>query len=314
MLRFTSGPFFPHTNDTESPYMQCIKTDLPVFARDVNEFGSKTYFASGYNYFMEKLASRYSHLYELLRDNVPTKIFFDFDLADVSNKENFVIGINMFVNTKVLPAIESHWRPGFVPRVHYLTACTSTKLSYHVIVDFFLPDVYHVEGFIKDLHPVPEYLDMSVYGKKNQCFRLLHSYKFGKSEESALRHVDPNCQSTIMDTMIQTHKDEKVYDYSHATQPRSRRNSDTYSIDVDVDKFLKQYGEEVRASTKSGNESFDRFIVLGMICPHVKRRHVHNNTYLTINKQTMKGWFVCADKECPDTHYEEFDKALWIYL
>lgn len=312
--RHSAGPFFPNFSDnTLSPFNQCINSGLPVFARDVNENNSKTYFACGYQYFCQQLYTnekRYRNIYEVLQADTPTKIFFDFDSYNVTHHRHIEDAIMAFIKGVVVPEVQRRW--SVEPKVHYLTACTTTKVSYHVIVDIFLKDIQHVASFIRDLPGPPECLDDSIY-TKNRCFRLLHSYKFGKSKESSLRMlVEPD--TPLLDTFVQARTDEHVYEYSNVRKDATKKSYGSSSVnDTVIDKFVKLFGEDVRVVSKKGSANFDYFIVCGMICPWSGRRHRGNHTFMTINKETMKGWFTCADPECPKAPYNDF-RTLFLYV
>lgn len=332
---FKSTIFYPRPrNDNSigpSPMNQCIETGLPVFARDIGPSAKKAYMACGYEHFCfqyyTKDNDRTRHTYELLQDHKPTKIYCDFDHPNVEDAEDFKQSSENFIKAvlKTLPE-RCKMLEGMDIPFYILEASTSSKLSRHVIFECYLENIPTVKSFIDFVLsscPCP-YLDTKVY-TRNRLFRVLYSYKYGKGQESALKVSDDPTYNPyhVFKTMIQaritphyhgpfsTIENEvckNVYRVNLATNS-SGANGYTghYAVNIPpgLDDFISEFGEKDANNNIGGvlltckeNDKFITCIVGGLVCPWIGRKHKSNNTYFTICKRTMRGWFNCSDKDC----------------
>jgi hypothetical protein len=333
---FKSTTFYPLSRKDhptgQSPQYQCIETGLPVFARDIDTTCKKTYMACGYEHFCFKHYTKHNdrtrHMYELLQELKPTKIYCDFDHENVADADDFKRSIEQFIKA-VLKTLPERCRglEGVVVPFYILEASTSSKLSRHVIFECYLENIPTVKAFIDFVLttcPCP-YLDTKVY-TRNRCFRLLYSYKYGKSQDSALTICGDSTYNPlfVFKTMIQARftphyhgalsvmegeLNSTVYHVNLTTRVKGSVNG--YSghcatnVPPGLDEFISEFGEKglhnhvggVLLSCKE-NETFITCIVGGLRCPWAGRVHKSNNTYFTICKSSLKGWFNCSDLEC----------------
>jgi len=195
MDRFTATAHFPQKKPGKTKLVQSVETGLPVFARDTDESGKKSFFSSGYAYFCTKLYAKPSmrNTYEVLQFGLPTKVYFDFDhyVSKESDPAAALDKFDNFMNQFLEHVVEDMSRrfeldPDQIPCV-ILDASTASKLSRHVIFQVALPSVEAVGRYCATLinsFPAREeasaIVDDKVY-TRNRSFRLIYSTKKGKS-------------------------------------------------------------------------------------------------------------------------------------
>lgn len=322
---FNSKPFFPNYNSDISPMIQCINTKVPVFSRDINKTAAKSFLACGYHEFCFNWYKHLNkkHVYELLQVNKPTKIFLDFDCDDMDNADKVKEEFNNFLNF-FIDHIQETFKLDETPFTSVLESCTNVKISYHVIVNLFMENIESVKVFVFDtLDKFPcKYIDKNVYNK-NRSFRILYSYKSTKDDTSALtirgiNNTKYNPEYVFL-TMIQAylppsysgpfehmkghklHTDIKIYTKLKRS-PRISSHLSKFSIPTAFSDYLNRFWNGKIISVRS-NDNFISCIVSGMRCPHIQKRHKHNNQYLTINLSNFTCWFTCSDDDCPDAQY-----------
>ena len=225
--RFDRHGFFPKEKvDGKSIYQQCLARaeESPIFSKDVNGKGAKTFFACGYEQFCNthyKYTPR-KHVYELINPDLPCKIYLDFDEKDTSQKEPFEQNTSTFVDHALskLPSGSTH---------HIMVSDNPRKLSKHVIINVFLKDLETVKAFVNQCHDsvrCPS-LDLNVY-TPFRSFRLLYSSKFGADPSTALRieGSDSYDPELLLDTLIQAFDKTKHSIYGAKVtykQPSSKR-------------------------------------------------------------------------------------------
>lgn len=333
MSRFSASVFIPKKT-TPSKLTQCVETSLPIFARDVGDERKKTFFACGYEYFCDVFYRRMDnkHVYEVLRYELPTKIYMDFD-RDIDAEdavESFNAEFNSFMNTAVeaicelFPDVVSH--PSEVPAI-VMDSTSETKLSKHVIIQFTLENVPAVKQFVEYvLSKCPcDAVDTLVY-TRHRLFRVLYSTKKGKDTPLTIQNVDGGCASYqdehVFATLIQCitppgYAGKYVMD-DIATKPRRlvlpnarkrprESNDQTFTTITNIHPGIQFYIESIgcRALSARMNGDFLSIIVRGSVCPHAGCVHKSNNAYFTLNTKYMSGWWTCADDDCPKTHYNK---------
>ena len=318
--RFTCHGFFPKERvNGKSIYQQCLARaeESPIFSKDVNGKGAKTFFACGYEQFCH---SHYNyiprkHIYELINPNLPCKIYLDFDEKDTSQSEAFEQSTSAFVDHALskLPSGSTH---------HIMVSDNPRKLSKHVIINVFLKDLETVKAFVYQCHlsvPCPS-LDLNVY-TPFRSFRLLYSSKWGADPSTALRvegndSYDPEL---LLDTLIQAFDRNKHSIYGATLlfpkmtdnqAPSSKRRKmiemiDSSGIDDNLHSMIQLFSEtgHVQVYRFEEFDSMSRMIVKGIPCPSIGREHKSNNTYVYImkgTKQSTLGYFCCADPDCND--------------
>lgn len=305
---------------------QCIESGLPVFARDVGANAKKAYMACGYEHFCfnfyAKDNDRTRHMYELLQDNKPTKIYCDFDHNNVNDIQDFRNSSDEFIKA-ILKTLKERCKllEGVDIPFYVLEASTDKKLSRHVVFECYLENIPMVKSFVEHVItncPCP-YLDTKVY-TRNRLFRILYSYKYGKDRNSALKvsndgQYNPfHVFKTLIQAKITPHyhglfspiKDELCHTVYRVNLAVRRSSTNGYSGHYSTNEpcglsnFLNEM-DGVLLSCKE-NENFITCVVGGLRCPWVGRVHKSNNQYFTICKRTLRGFFQCADKECETPH------------
>lgn len=167
---------------------QCLdQKQNPVFAYDVGNNGCKFFFTSGYKHFVSVHYKnmRDKHVYEVLQEHKPTKVFIDLDLSidDNESTEQRTMIQNNFEQelTKIIECFRDELlriNNNHTNAVYVLRTDHTNKLSVHLIWDVYFDDIYHVKNFV--LFCVSKYkllyVDKHVY-TKNRSFRLLYSSK-----------------------------------------------------------------------------------------------------------------------------------------
>lgn len=328
---FKSTIFYPiPVNDDRTdvkPMKQCIDTGLPVFARDVDSTAKKAFMACGYEHFCFKYYAkdndRTRHTYELLQGDKPTKIFCDFDHSEMQDRDDFFNSTNEFIKAIIiqLPNICKLLEGVDIP-FYVLEASTDVKLSRHVIFECFLENMIEVEMFMKHMLTICpcKYLDMKNY-TRIRSFRILYSYKYGKTKQSALKipGVDDNKYNpfhvfkTLIQAKIPPHYDGPFKEIEHElcknvfklNLKQSQQSEDGYAcsyilenVPPGLDHFIDDYGSGATILSCKENETFITCIIGGLKCPWIGQMHKNNNQYFTICKHTLRGFFQCADKDC----------------
>lgn len=327
--------FFPvGVVDGKSKLCRCLESGLPVFSRDVGTAGEKGFFACGYEHFVGSLYKKpyMKNCYEVLQFNLPTKLFFDFDMYvgdDFdSDKAHFETFFKDFLR-HVVKDIGERWGVGSGPKYITLDASTPTKLSRHVIFDFFLFNMQHVKDYVDYLTgnfdgDCTRVVDLSIY-TNNRSFRLVYSSKMGKDNSLLPFQTQDVSYSEIlvMESMVQARAPDHYsgrWNYLrgeiHSFYPprgQKRQRGAVTSLSIlpeesvsnygQVRDFIESLGGNIRSARRDG--TFVNFIVSSLVCPWIGRVHKHNNTFFTINTSVWTGWFKCADQDCPALHYKK---------
>lgn len=305
---------------------------MPVFAKDIMDGGKKTYFACGYEHFCNVMYRNPNlrHVYELLQYDKPTKIYADFDCDDVTKEQQFEDEFNEFC-TKMLEVIGHDDIP-----IYILDACTSKKLSRHVVFEYFLENVPSVQNVVEHVISLYscQFVDRGVY-TRNRVFRILYSRKLGKDRDSALRirgspldaSYDPeHVFRTMIQAMVPPHYVDGPFSNleglcktvrqislkTGSTQRKYHGNGYSSAICTVPPLFaeaIQAYGGVLLSARE--NENFISCIVGGKKCPWSDTPHKNNNQYFTLCKGNLRGFWQCADPECENIRYEEVD---WSFL
>lgn len=338
---FTATAHFPKYDPLKSKLAACLETKLPVFSKDTSDDGSKTFFACGYEYFCNVMYRReyMRHVYEVLQMDRPTKIYFDFDQKrdDYETEERFLESFNQFMNSAVDALGEHFGIPVNELVCVVMDASNEKKLSKHVVVQLALESVAAVGECVAWLLTkcaCPS-LDTGVY-TRNRSFRLLYSRKYGDNTTPLLINgittYDPeHVFMSMIQALVPEHytggqfKNEPhvlpVRQFRAPTAPcfkRSRsRDGLTYvsndSIPPGLLSYVNDMGGAVRSASENIENGFMSMIVSGIYCPYSRSVHKSNNTYFTVSKKNMIGWWTCSDPECPKKQFNKSNLD-WIFL
>ena len=203
----TSIRRFPR-QDPAFEYVKGLKLDglgvLPTFAADASaKTGAKKYFVGGYRAvfkYMKRVTDQHkAHFYELLRPDVPLRLYYDVDVAapcDTFDSDMLAIlrATNECCRDSVDAAVDDDWLTPVI-----LDASSDSKLSRHVIfpnlvfagMDDLKNFVTLVLQRIDATHPGRDGLgiDSSVY-TSNRLFRIIGSTKKAKVNAVPFRLLD----------------------------------------------------------------------------------------------------------------------------
>lgn len=335
---YKSACFFPRDDgDGVSKHDKCIASGIPAFAADISFDGKKKYFSCGYEFFCTNYYKNtiVKNMYELLQYDKDTKIYIDMDSKDVGNALLFDDECK-----RIVTYIKDMLGDDTI-RVYHLDASSDTKLSYHIIFEYFMPSVGDVMGLV--MHACDacdtKYVDKGVY-TKNRVFRLLYSNKFGKSSSSRLRVIGAGEDydvEMVFRTLIQArmppHYHDSIFNNydglcrkvtplvdilpSVSVSPSCHRHMSAtisgFGSSPQFLKFIELYGGLLLSCKE--NDNFIMCIVGDKECGHKQTKHKSNNQYFTIIKSTMMGYWKCSDPDCNPSNYDEVSMAFMrIYI
>ena len=158
-------------------------------AQDISDYGSKTYYNLSLDDLREYLQTDY-HLYELIKEDKPCKMYFDFDgkYQDMTEEEK-----EYFKNNKIPTEITSHLKDfcqdNNLPKPLCILSgsSTETKKSIHITIkNIILPTNQHRKAFFDkfinyiDGELITGFFDANVY-TKNRLMRLINQSKLSKN-------------------------------------------------------------------------------------------------------------------------------------
>lgn len=285
--------------------------DLPLFASDVNDKGAKVFYTCGYetfiNEYYHRLPVQQRHEYEVLRWSRPTKLFFDLDAdAQVMSNEVFKdqrLRLIEFVHQLCMELFSSK-----CDEVYILESSTETKHSNHIIFDFVMANMECVKGMANMVAAsFQDIVDMSVY-TRNRCFRIAGSSKYGKKIPLTI-----SANVGIFQTLIQgvlpeeyhgalDYQGRPFFSYAFTLTMEDVSSKTSIRAPEKLVEYIKQvFKAQLRPNGKEDGQTMT-FLVHGMYCPSAKKVHKSNNMFFNIRKETMNGWFVCSDVNCPKIH------------
>lgn len=298
LKRFTSTLYFlKNINDT------AVDPHVPLFAFDTNAKGSKKFFQCGYEYFIYTYYPilKDKHIYEVLRYESPTKLFFDVETT--TNFEMFDTTVQLIID-HVYQRIGTH-------TTYILDSSDDSKKSCHIIFEYAFENMEQVKELVMEVKNSSgrfSIIDHTVYSR-NRCFRLLGSSKKGSSRILRWKNKSIYEPLDVFKTMIQTvlspsYMGLLAYDGCVRTiETRIREEPVICSTHVNMEDIpfrLVQYIERLGGTIRSVkmNEKSIEMIISGMYCPHAHRIHSSNNMYFTLYRNTLVSFFTCADVEC----------------
>lgn len=288
-----------------------------IFAQDVHVSGAKTFFLCDYEYFCTKLYPRIPQnmkcIYEVLRENVPSKIYIDYDVSQNTPEieklfhttlEKFIEFVKKFLNMG---------NQEIINKVVVLGADSETKFSRHVIINVFVSNVQEVkclvESFVKDFHQ-DEHIDMGVY-TKNRCFRILGSSKKGQPSR-ALKFIGKEFK--LEETLIQNYDKSTIHRVFKGDGKSTKRKHEG-GVSQSIEQYspnLQQWCTRrefqiVNFQAKSFKNSQGTVVptldltISGpdAVCGWTKRVHKSNNLFASLDMRNGKLSFRCSDPECP---------------
>ena len=338
MERFQSSTFFPSGNG--SNMNESIASGLPVFSRDVGERGAKSFFACGYDHFVEKYYRRLfhrkdsPHLYEVLQWHLPTKIYVDIDGgAEVADVDGIVLAFAEHMKREVQRLL------GLANmEVAILTASSCEKRSFHLVGQVFMENIEAVKGIVAAMcasflhrEKLEAVLDMGVY-TRNRSFRLLYASKKGSDRVLFLidspEAKDYNAEDvfrTLLQARLPDHytgpllRGDATFRDSHrnvrampgdasSSSKRTHRQATSNETTINISLpprmigYLGRKGQELRSVRFDGD--FAHCIIGNSVCPFKGAVHRNNNQFFTWNMKTGTTWFKCPDTDCPDVYYK----------
>jgi len=314
--------WFPPSNSSKSKLALCLNQNLPVFAQDVNALGAKSFFCCGYSFFVDHFykKKKEKRIYEVLRFDKPTKLFFDFDqdIIAADTKQSFEQEFDGFLNGTlgVLASTFDDLNIETIPMV-VLDASTTKKLSRHVIIDVLFENMSTVKDFVSflQLSLVCSSLDAKIY-TRNRAFRLIYSEKYGK-KNPLIRIGDAadsyNAEAVYQSLIQAVHRPGKaLLPVRTFTLPQSKKRRfcemgskstvNTNELPLNLICYIANLGGIIRTASK--DDQFIKLVVGQMFCPFKQDFHKNNNAYFTFHFASRRSWWKCADPCCPQIHYD----------
>lgn len=328
----------------ETPFTLCIKQNSPLFSSDIiPEDGAKRFFTCGWEYFCNNYYKRAHltnpHIYEVILQDTVCKIFIDVDYKFNGETDSFDC-------EKHVDAIKKHAQEVFQElfsidtQIEYIELDSSrpNKFSKHIIWQLFVQDIKQVEKVVqkiieKDPENNSKLIDSTIYNK-SRSFRLVYSSKMGRNKKRLMPNgsdeltYDPKLvfksmvttfipKGTITNLIDDTYP-ESLYNIfenenelgtesKYSISSRSGVSQD--SIPPKLNEFFDSIGAVVRSVSANDDTKVIYFILGELTCPWTQRVHKSNNTYFTLNCKTAKGYFKCADGDCPCVTFDTVD--LW---
>ena len=334
MENFSSSLFFPKIKIKKSKLQQCVEKNIPIFSKDINKNGAKSFFCCGYEYFIKSFYKNQSskNIYEVIQEHKPTKVFLDFDcLSKNCSRKKFDNDFNDFIN-KSLEVLAKNYDDLNEDEIDVLIldSTTKEKYSFHVILQIAFENLTMVKNFIDYVLSIcpNKYVDKSIY-TKNRSFRLIYSSKLNKNIPLKLLG-DENClynEKNVFLSLIQcitptnykgefknTFQTSKIRIFnsnlcSFKKRKITYQTSEEFITLDDLPKNLIQYiqicGGVIR--TIKETKEFLYLIIGNTKCPFINKQHKSNNQFFTLCKNNRIGYWKCADSECPNIIYDKLN-------
>ncbi len=183
-----------------SDYKSALSNEAEFYiARDVNEKGVKQYASCSYKQLRPYLDDNYN-LYEILKEDKPRKVYFDFDCKfnsvrnwaeQKTEEENHAEIVSIIVG--MFESFLEEFQLGELPKYTILNSSDNLKYSFHFCFDLALKN--HIDSLVfhkkflefckltyeddEDHKNLYKYIDPNVY-TKNRLIRLINQSKFGQ--------------------------------------------------------------------------------------------------------------------------------------
>lgn len=325
--------FRPHSTDAEgrTPYTQCMQSGQPVFATEYKR--GRVYFACSYEEFCDDLCEKapLRCFHEILRPDVRTKIFMDFDHplegGDYDEQRRaFERACDAFTQDVIRhivnkdPTLEGlRSTEDFSGTYYRLLSHRSNKLSMHVVLPFTMSSLVEVGAFVKQVHLRLgcRYLDRAVY-KKNHSMRVVYSVKYGTEHMLLPDDGDATYDPEIAyQTLIQNtgtaypsnfHQELHPSDFGITTATGCSGSGLSVPL-VHDDPIVPRLQRSVerclgKVSSPVCTEHFVKF-TLHANCYWSGRRHKNNHQYIWYIRRTRTLKARCMDPDCVSAYYLE---------
>jgi len=259
-----------------------------------------------------------SGFYEFMRNTEPEKrCFFEIILGSKNQKPHFDVDINVstlkegvsldafaddLIKTLTSTISDNLQKTG-TPKINVYTSHSKDKRSYHIVVENYYhrsnkeASAYYRQIVDKLPEHMRQYVDLSVYGPSQQ-FRLLGSSKFGNNRVKQTETNDLS-KETFMNSLVSVVDVSKclfvpLYSLTYDTLATPTAFSQSVK---DAQNVLKSFYEKVPLNRDcfSITAVKNNMILLkrerSAFCQLCKRRHDHENAYLTTFEN--RGYYHC---------------------
>lgn len=171
--------------------MMSIDSDFYI-AQDISEYGSKIYYNLSLKELRKVLESD-NHLYEIIKEDKPCKMYFDFDGSIKDVNEDVERIRDIIFDENLSKHIQQHLKDfcedyGFpIPMCAVSDSSTDVKRSLHIVIkNIILRTNKHRQAFFNkfikyiDGDEIIKFLDSKVY-TKNRLMRMINQSKLGKN-------------------------------------------------------------------------------------------------------------------------------------
>ena len=312
----------------------CKDSDV-IFSEDLTVSGCKRFIVGSLDTCLDIYAKTYPrHWYEAINPDKPCRLFFDLDSSDPIPLAHILKQIgNCF---------KIYFQKEIVPP-YILTACNSSKQSYHIVYPIVFANIFHVGAFVRrivlyltELYPeLAKPIDCAVYTKWRQ-FRIKGSTKRGSvrvmRSETALRdtliqntgdqeQVQLSCMEIDGSEPLTTSANPsscfaQIDDQWICLSKYSQSSYQTLSTNIsdllqDVYDHLEGlFGGVHRIRWSNTYRSFS-IETRSTKCYIAQRCHKHNHVWLSLSPFKCKVWQHCHDNECVQRVLIDVPDELW---
>lgn len=328
--------FNPNNTDDKTQLYQCIDEDIPTFAFDLaNGKGAKGFFGCGWEYFIETYYpnKEKKHYYEVLRENVPIKLFVDID-AKISEELTVEDCDAVFTNVCEVVCDRVENKLLIKPQFFVLDSSRDGVYSKHVVFTVFFENIHNLKMFMDNEvfcrlnEKESNIVDKTVY-TKNRCFRILYSSKRGKNRPLKMQGKDDvnynhrDLVNTLLTLFVpegfmipkslrqyfEDYTDDMriIQVYSNSCETNSTKASDGFSMSKSYDnippKLKKVFWVNdwtIKSYTRRENDAGEfsyHFVVGNIMCVEKGGYHKSNNHFVNI-LPNGDAYIKCADSEC----------------
>lgn len=249
-------------------YLTMLKTESDFYvAKDISEYGSKTYFNMSLDDLFEFTQTDY-HLYEYIKGDKPCKMYFDFDgkFEEMTEDEKVYFKENKNMAQLLSQHIKDFCEDNSLTKPKCIISGSSTdvKKSYHIAIDnIILPTHLHRKAFFNKFidsieeQPIARFFDSCVYSK-SQPMRMINQSKMSK--KVPLKSISKNTPFTSH--LITYIKNKKITDIPEEWLEKKKeyvpRDEDD-DEDVDYSELRKHL------SNISRNETYKDWTIVGQV-------------------------------------------------
>ena len=308
-----------------NPKLQGKAEFIEIAYQVLRKDGTPTYRFGYVKSYKDLLQLDKSHLYEVVTDDKPLKIFFDVDFDKGEPKYIVDTGIQFIIDE--IENVYEH-EEGKKPRVIVLESHRPGKWSYHII----LPDIGYTMDYVRNFFTIVKSrtaeiyqyaMDQSVYSSRRN-FRILGSSKITSKTSILVKSTTLGCQDyDDVETFIQNtenlecvkHKIKEIEQLTGKTikatalnqTKTQQKNDEMMGVRkcVALSKVLESYPEFTIRST---GKLCVLNRVMSSMCEFCERQHDTDNTHFIYKTKDKTYYMMC--RKYNDEHKDKRRKNL----